>query len=118
VDGLDVRASAQVDAGPAVEADVGWKPDVLDVRSVHIKDAESDATLGLLTRGRLLDIRFSGVLTGRSFAGLFAQSAGEHPGARRAISAPRSIATCVAAVPRKAGSPGSASSSTGCWESR
>ena len=79
-DGLDVRASAQVDAGPAVEADVGWKPDGLDVRSVHIKDAESDATLGLLTRGRLLDTRFSGVLTGRSLAGLFAQSAGEHPG--------------------------------------
>jgi len=79
-DGLDVRARVQVDAGPAVAADVKWRPDVLDVRSVHIKDAESDATLGLLTRGGLLEARFSGVLTGRSVAGLFAQSAGEHPG--------------------------------------
>jgi hypothetical protein len=79
-DGLDVRASVQVETGPAVDADVGWKRDVFDVRSLHIKDQESDATLGLLTRGRLLDTRFAGVLTGRSVEGLFARSAGERTG--------------------------------------
>jgi hypothetical protein len=79
-DGIDIRASAQVDAGPDVEADVGFKGDVLDVRSMHIKDRESDATLGLLTRGRLLETRFSGVLTGRSLAGLFKPRAGERTG--------------------------------------
>jgi hypothetical protein len=79
-EGLDLRASAQIDAGPALQADLAWKPGLLEVRSAHVKDRESDATLGLVTRGRLLDTRFSGVLTGRTLAALFAGEAGERPG--------------------------------------
>jgi hypothetical protein len=78
--GIDLRAAAQIVDGPSVEAEVAWKRGTLDVRRAHIKDKESDATLSLVTRGRLLDIGFSGVLTGRSVAGLFAVSAGERTG--------------------------------------
>jgi hypothetical protein len=78
--GLDLRAAAQVAGGPSVEVDATWTGAALDVRRAHIKDAESDATLSLTTRGRLLDTGFSGVLTGRSVAGLFAVDAGERTG--------------------------------------
>jgi len=72
--GLDLRAEAQLAAGPLVEADVAWKPGSVEVRSGHIKDQESDATLGMALRGRILDVRFAGVLTGRTVDRLFAKS--------------------------------------------
>jgi hypothetical protein len=79
-DGLDVRAQAQVAAGPNLDADLTWKPGLLEVRSARIQDQESDATLGLVMRGRVLDVRFVGSLTARTIDHLFAHSLGERRG--------------------------------------
>jgi uncharacterized protein involved in outer membrane biogenesis len=77
---IDVQASAALADGPALEADLSWEPESLNVRSLRIEDAESKATLRLAMRGRMLDWKFNGVLTGRSVASIFARVSGEHPG--------------------------------------
>lgn len=78
--GVEVQAQAQSSGGAALAADTAWRTGMLDVRRLHIRDAQSDATLGFAMRGRFLDLRFEGVLTGRSHASLYRSVRGEHPG--------------------------------------
>jgi hypothetical protein len=75
-----VRANAALAEGPNLETDLAWEPEALNVRTLRIEDKDSNATLGLAMRGRMLDWKFAGVLTGRSVASIFASSTGEHPG--------------------------------------
>ncbi|MGH8649223.1 MAG: hypothetical protein ACREUP_07935, partial [Burkholderiales bacterium] len=42
---VEVQASAQFDAGPAVAVELGWAPGALDIRRAAIKDGRSDAVL-------------------------------------------------------------------------
>ena len=62
--GLDLQANLRTAKAASVDADLALAGDVVNVRSLRVRDAESDATLGLLTRGRLLDASFSGKLAG------------------------------------------------------
>jgi hypothetical protein len=78
--GLDVAASAQFEAGPAVGIDLGLRRGELQVRRLTLKDRESDAVMSFATRGRLIDAGFAGVLTGRSLASMLTHAEGEHPG--------------------------------------
>ncbi len=75
-EGIDLQATAQPEAAASLEVDLAWNDGMLDLRSLHIKDQESDATSGLTMRGRLLDVRFKGLLTGASANRLFAKSVG------------------------------------------
>ena len=76
-DGIDLQASAQPADAPLVEVDLAWKDEQhLELRSAHLKDQDSDATVGLKMRGPLLDVRFQGLLLGASANRLFAKSVG------------------------------------------
>jgi AsmA-like protein len=67
---LDLAATASFGAGPGVAVDMGWTPESLDLRSVAIRDARSDARITLRTKKRLLDGRFSGSLYSTSLAAM------------------------------------------------
>jgi len=66
--GLEVRASAQFDAGPSVAVDLGWDAGALDIRRATIKDGRSDAELALRAKGAALEGRFAGSLSSASVA--------------------------------------------------
>ena len=65
---LEVQATAQFDAGPAVAIDLGWAAGVLDIRRATIKDGRSDAELALLVKGKVLEGRYAGSLSGSTIA--------------------------------------------------
>jgi hypothetical protein len=67
---LDLVATASFDAGPAVAVDLGWTPEVLDIRRAAIKDAKSDAQIALHLEKRLLQGRFSGSLQSASIGSM------------------------------------------------
>jgi hypothetical protein len=68
---LDLSATASFDAGPSVAVDLGWTPEVLDIRRAAIKDTKSDAVIALHLEKRLLQGRFSGSLQSASVAAMF-----------------------------------------------
>ncbi len=74
---LDVQATAQFDAGPAVAVELGWTPAALDIRRAAVKDARSDAVIALREKGSLLEGKFSGSLESASLAA--ALKAGQLP---------------------------------------
>jgi hypothetical protein len=63
---LALAATAAFDAGPAVAVDLGWTPEVLDIRRMTFKDATSDAVLALHLEKNLVQGRFSGSLQSAS----------------------------------------------------
>jgi hypothetical protein len=65
---LEVQATAQFAAGPAIAVDLGWMPGALDIRRAAIKDARSDAALAIRTKASAIEGRFSGSLSGASLA--------------------------------------------------
>jgi AsmA-like C-terminal region/AsmA family len=67
---LDLVATASFDSGPAVTVDLGWTPEVLDIRRAAIKDAKSDAQIVLHLEKRLLQGRFSGSLQSASIGSM------------------------------------------------
>jgi len=67
---LDLAATASFGAGPRVAVDLGWAPEILDIRSASVKDARSDAVLALRLEKRLLQGRFSGSLQSASIAAM------------------------------------------------
>jgi hypothetical protein len=67
---LDLAATASFDAGPSVAVDLSWTPRILDIRSASVKDARSDAVLGLHLERSLLQGRFSGSLQSASIAAM------------------------------------------------
>lgn len=68
--GLDVDASLTADAAPQVGVVLGWKPQLLELRRLSIKDAQSDATVSALIAGERFQIGFSGTLHAQSLAAL------------------------------------------------
>jgi hypothetical protein len=68
---LDVTGVAvSFGAGPTVAVDLGWTPEVLDIRRATIKDARSDAQIALHLEKRLLEGRFSGSLQSASIGSM------------------------------------------------
>jgi hypothetical protein len=63
---LELTATASFDAGPSVAVELGWTPEVLDIRRAEIKDTKSDAVIALHLEKRLLQGRFSGSLQSAS----------------------------------------------------
>lgn len=78
--GLDLQATVKSGTGATIDADVAWKPGKLDVRSVRLRDHETDATIGVAMRGRFLDVRFAGKLKGRSVESLLKADNGKGTG--------------------------------------
>jgi hypothetical protein len=78
--GIDVQASLQFAGGPTVAVDAAAGTDDLQVRTLHVKDRLSDATMALRLREKLVDVSFDGVLAGRSVADMLAHTSGEYPG--------------------------------------
>jgi hypothetical protein len=68
---LDVTGVAvSFGAGSTVAVDLGWTPEVLDIRRATIKDARSDAQIALHLEKRLLEGRFSGSLQSASIGSM------------------------------------------------
>jgi hypothetical protein len=69
--GLDLQGDARIEAGPVLRADLTWRPGDLDVRSLRVQDAATDATVALRIRGPRIDAGFSGALDGGSIGRAF-----------------------------------------------
>jgi uncharacterized protein involved in outer membrane biogenesis len=67
---LQLEATAQFETGAAVGVDLAWSPDALDVRRATIKDARSDATVSLRSKGKVLEGRYAGTLDSRTLAAM------------------------------------------------
>jgi hypothetical protein len=67
---LDVRGEARFDAGPAVGVDLQWSPGALDLRRIAVKDARSDVTVSLRSKGKVLEGRYAGSLDSRTIAAM------------------------------------------------
>jgi len=65
---LDLKATGQIEGGPALTADVAWTPAVLDVRRATIRDRLSDVSVAVRTTGKLIEGRYTGTLDSRSIA--------------------------------------------------
>jgi uncharacterized protein involved in outer membrane biogenesis len=72
--GVEVQATAQFDAGPAVAVELGWTPAALDVRRATVKDVRSDAVMAARIAGSALEGRFSGSLSSASIAAMLASA--------------------------------------------
>ncbi len=71
---LDLTATAAFDAGPSVAVDLSWTPESLDIRRAGLKDERSDAAIALRIKGRLLEGRFSGSMSGASIQSMLKAS--------------------------------------------
>lgn len=78
--GLNIAAGAQLASGQALGIDLGLQSGAIDIRRFTLKDRESDATMSFATRGRLLDVSFSGKLASHSVASMLKNATGEDPG--------------------------------------
>jgi AsmA-like C-terminal region len=77
---VDTLGSVTFEAGPTATADLRWAPGALDVRSLAIRDQESDAMFGLhRLKADLLEATFSGSIFAGSIAAMF-KHAGEYHG--------------------------------------
>jgi len=59
---LDVQASMAFNSGPSAVLNLAWQPELLDIRSLAVKDRISDAVIGVRLKRRLLKTDFSGKL--------------------------------------------------------
>jgi hypothetical protein len=78
--GVGVVASMRFPAGQTAGIDLGLKGGAIEVRRFTLNDRESDATMSFATRGRLIDVAFSGKLASASVAAMLKNATGEHPG--------------------------------------
>ncbi|HYL19414.1 MAG TPA: AsmA-like C-terminal domain-containing protein [Burkholderiales bacterium] len=78
--GANVVASVRFPDGQTAGIDLGLKGGAIDVRRFTLNDRESDMTMSFATRGRLIDVAFSGKLASRSVAAMLKNATGEHPG--------------------------------------
>jgi len=72
-EGLDVDARVDFGGGPALGVALAWKPELLELRRLTLKDARSDAVLGATVAGDLIETRFSGRLHGHSIPAMLRQ---------------------------------------------
>jgi len=59
---LDVQASMTFSSGLSAALSMAWQPELLDIRSLAVKDRISDAVIGVRLKRRLLKTDFSGKL--------------------------------------------------------
>jgi uncharacterized protein involved in outer membrane biogenesis len=59
---LGIKGDYSVADGPKGSIDMDWKPDILSVKELSIEDGASRATIGLLFKGKILDLNYSGSL--------------------------------------------------------
>lgn len=64
------RGTATFAGGARAEFDVAWRPDLLDVRRVAFKDADSDATASLKWSSGAAELSFKGIFDKRSLGPL------------------------------------------------
>ncbi|HTM62055.1 MAG TPA: AsmA-like C-terminal domain-containing protein [Burkholderiales bacterium] len=65
---LDLKATVQIEGGPALTADIAWSPAQLDVRRATLKDGLSDVTISAHTKGKAIDGKYRGTLDSRTIA--------------------------------------------------
>jgi len=70
---LEVDARIEFERGPAVALALAWRPELLELRRVALKDARSDAVLGATVAGDLIQASFSGTLHGQSIPSMLRQ---------------------------------------------
>jgi hypothetical protein len=70
---LEADARVDFDGGPALAVTLAWRPELLELRRVTIKDARSDALLGATVAGDLIQASFSGTLHGHSIPAMLRQ---------------------------------------------
>jgi hypothetical protein len=70
---LEADARIDFDAGPTVALALAWRPEMLELRRVAIKDARSDAVLGATVAGDLIQASFSGTLHGHTIPAMLRQ---------------------------------------------
>lgn len=63
---LEADARVEFEGGPALGVALAWRPQLLELRRVAIKDARSDATFSATVAGDLIQASFAGTLDGRS----------------------------------------------------
>ena len=69
-EGVNAQASVQYPAGQRIAADVGWRPDALDVRRLALKDSISDIVLSLQLSKSSIATGLAGTLTGASLSAI------------------------------------------------
>ena len=72
-EGLDVDARVDFGGGPALGVALAWRPELLEVRRLTLKDARSDAVFGATVAGDLIKASFSGTLHGQSIPAMLRQ---------------------------------------------
>jgi AsmA-like protein len=70
---LEADARIEFDGGPAIALALAWRPELLELRRVAIKDARSDAVLGATVAGDLVQASFSGTLHGQTIPAMLRQ---------------------------------------------
>lgn len=65
---LDLKATVQIEGGPALTADIAWSPNSLDVRRATIKDRASDVLVSVRTKGNVIEGKYAGTLDSRTIA--------------------------------------------------
>jgi hypothetical protein len=80
---LEADARFDIDGGPQLGVELAWRPGELDLRRVAIKDAASDASIGVRMTDKLVQASFSGLLRGSSIAAALRQPLASDSGAVR-----------------------------------
>ena len=70
---LEADARIEFEGGPALGVALAWRPELLELRRVTIKDARSDAAFAATMAGDLIQASFSGTLDGRSIPAMLRQ---------------------------------------------
>ncbi len=74
---LEADARLEFDRGPEVGLALAWRPELLQLRRVAIKDARSNAVLGATVAADLIQASFSGTLHGGSIAAMLRRPEGD-----------------------------------------
>jgi hypothetical protein len=67
---LEADARIAFEGGPQVALALAWRPELLELRRIGIKDAASGAVLGASVAGDLVQASFAGTLHGKSIAAM------------------------------------------------
>jgi hypothetical protein len=70
---LEVDARVEFERGPTLALALAWRPELLELRRVAIKDERSDALLDATVAGDLIQASFTGTLHGQSIPSMLRQ---------------------------------------------
>ena len=69
-DGVDAQASVQYPGGQQIAVEVGWRPGLLDVRRLALKDGVSDAAVRLQLEKSSIAASYAGTFSGASLSAM------------------------------------------------